>query len=248
MLRVLICVIPPVALFMFIQKPHGCLLGTTSAYISSFHSVGHFICFTYISLTNSLRHLETRRHLAFLSPVRTFLSLLWLYAWLMVSRRLLGSQCTAVGSVCWQDINRNGYPYFLCAVGTHTLSFNQFITRSAWAAILSFSRQPMYYPFSASHSLHNHPLYFQCPLSPIIPSFSYLSIRVSCFQLKSIGTDIPSVPPSYLLFFHSVLQLSFEFYHSFPSLKLSYSTSEETEIKSSYSGQSMWCAVLSLES
>lgn len=128
---------------LFIQKPHGCLLGTTSAYISSFHSVGHFICFTYISLTNSLRHLETRRHLAFLSPVRTFLSLLWLYAWLMVSRRLLGSQCTAVGSVCWQDINRNGYPYFLCAVGTHTLSFNQFITRSAWAAILSFSRQPM---------------------------------------------------------------------------------------------------------
>lgn len=77
MLQVLICVIPPVALFMFIQKPHGCLLGTTSAYISSFHSVGHFICFTYTSLTNSLRHLETQRSLTFLSPVHTVLSLLW---------------------------------------------------------------------------------------------------------------------------------------------------------------------------
>lgn len=67
---------PPVALFMFIQKTRACcLLGASFAFPSSFHSVGHFICFT--SLTNTRWHWETPRHLTFPSPVPTFLSLSW---------------------------------------------------------------------------------------------------------------------------------------------------------------------------
>lgn len=47
------------------KKPRVCLLGASFAYISSFHSVGHFICITSISLINSLWHWETPRCLTF---------------------------------------------------------------------------------------------------------------------------------------------------------------------------------------
>lgn len=79
-----------------------------------------------------------------------------------------------------------------------TLSLNRylFIAKTAGAAILFFSTEPTWYPFSAYLSLCPRLLHF--PMSPfsLILSFSYLSIRVSSFQLKNIGTDIPSVPPS----------------------------------------------------
>lgn len=74
-------VFPPVAWFMFIQKPCACLLEASFAYTSSFHSVGHFICFTSITLTNSLCHQETLKCLNLLSPF--FLCPVLIHAWLV---------------------------------------------------------------------------------------------------------------------------------------------------------------------
>lgn len=99
------------------------------------------------------------------------------------------------GASLWQSISRKRYPYFLHTLFLRTLSLNRylFIAKSARGAILPFSSQPTRYPFSASP--------FAVSSFSLIPSFSYLSIRVSSFQLKTVGTDISSVSPSSLIFF-----------------------------------------------
>lgn len=92
----------------------------------------------------------------------------------------------------------NRYPYFLYPPSIHmlTLSCYLFITESAGTAITFSSRQARWFPFSAflTHSLAPSP--FPMSSSSLIPSLSYLTIRVSSFQPKSISTDIPTVPLS----------------------------------------------------
>ncbi len=168
MLRVLICVIPQVALFMFIpKKMRVCLLGASFAYVSGFHSVCHFTCFTSGPLTNSWWHRETPRHLAFPSPIPTFLPFfVQSSCWVDDISQLAGIIIHNSGVSLWQSINRKRYPYFLYPPCIHELSLNHYLF-----IIESPSRddqcgvhfQPLF-----------RPLHFQCPLPPL-SSLSFIS-------------------------------------------------------------------------
>ena len=205
MLRVLICVITPVAFFMFIwrkkQNKNVSLLILEQT--SCIHKRGFaFLCATsFISLLLLCLitcDTERLRGISLPSPTSPHLSL-----FVPVSCPADGiSQLPRIiihnsGVGLWQSINRNRYPYFL----RHYLIIAE-SARSCYPLLLgttdavsifslSFTLPP---PLSVSNVL----------VLPLSPLSLIASIRVSSFQLKSISTDIPSV--SSLLLFHPVLQ------------------------------------------
>lgn len=182
------CVVPPVALFMFIPKLRVCLLGASFAYTSSFHCEPLHLFPPSISLTNSLWQ---RLWAISLSPYQS--PPLFLRAEVMPgSRYHLGSQYTTLGLVF--DRASTGIDMHSSSIHPSFIRFPSITISSSLnlqELLSSPSRRPTQYPFSASLPLSNRSLRFQCPLPPFSPPFSYLSIWVSSFQPKSIGRDIP---------------------------------------------------------
>lgn len=99
---------------------------------------------------------------------------------------------------------------------SQSLSLHRWICRRCYPPPSRDNQDGFHFQFLFHTLLSPSP--FPMSSSSLIPPLSYLSIRVSSFQPKSIRTDIPSVPPSSLLFFHSVLQWSPEFYRSFTAV------------------------------
>lgn len=153
--------------------------------------VRRFIC--TLSLANGRWNWETPRLLSSPHQSLFFIGLVWrLLDGISGPARIIILESVFVGASTDTDICASSiHPVFSCYL---------FIVEYAEAAILSFWRRLRWCQFSASLS---HPLpHFSISNVLFLPSLCYLTIRVSFFQLKPTPTDIPSVPPFFLLFCH----------------------------------------------